>query len=176
MWMLSLSLEAEVLLKTFFVSMRKLLLKSIFESKIPVVSAIGHETDFTIADFVADHRAPTPSAAAELVFPVLNDFLEAVNVMQKRLVRGLENSLEHKRRQLNNISKAACFKRPLTGVEQRRQKLNYIEKGMYNVIKNRLGMSRAELLKTVGKLDAQPANCFGTRLWSIEEYRSGMSR
>ncbi|MEA2014957.1 MAG: exodeoxyribonuclease VII large subunit, partial [Thermodesulfobacteriota bacterium] len=75
--------------------------RAIHSSKIPVISAVGHEIDFTIADFVADLRAPTPSAAAELVVPDRKDLIERIRSLQSRLIntrgvslRGLENRLD----------------------------------------------------------------------------------
>jgi exodeoxyribonuclease VII large subunit len=60
--------------------------RAIYASNIPVVSAVGHEIDFTIADFVADHRAPTPTAAAEFILPRKRDLLEQIQVLELQLV------------------------------------------------------------------------------------------
>lgn len=67
--------------------------RAIAESKIPVVSAIGHETDYTLADLVADYRAPTPSAAAEIVAPLLDELVERVSRLQDRLIRCVQQQL-----------------------------------------------------------------------------------
>jgi exodeoxyribonuclease VII large subunit len=65
--------------------------RAIFASRIPVVSAIGHETDFTIADFVADVRAPTPSAAAEIVVPSKNELLQRLSEIKQKLYKTINN-------------------------------------------------------------------------------------
>src|SRR3954451_11814595 len=69
--------------------------RAIYNSAVPIVSAVGHEIDFTIADFVADLRAPTPSAAAELIFPDVNDLLRRVAELSAGLDRSLRNFLSH---------------------------------------------------------------------------------
>ena len=67
------------------------LARKIFESKIPIVSAVGHETDFTICDFVSDLRAPTPSAAAELVYPQYSDIIRKIALDKNRVIIGIQN-------------------------------------------------------------------------------------
>ncbi len=78
---------------------------AIFESSIPIVSAIGHETDYTIADFVADLRAPTPSAAAEIVVPVKEELHYRIDELQARLERAIWNRCDRLRQQLSSISR-----------------------------------------------------------------------
>ena len=77
---------------------------AIFESKIPIVSAVGHEVDFTIADFVADVRTPTPSAAAELLSPDREDWLTRLNSLQRRLLSSVQNRLRQTSQRLDWLS------------------------------------------------------------------------
>ena len=86
--------------------------RAIFESKIPVISAVGHETDFTIADFVADARAPTPSAAAEMAVPDKREILEWVEGMLKRMERFLGNLLSFYKQRVEGIGKRKAFMYP----------------------------------------------------------------
>jgi exodeoxyribonuclease VII large subunit len=79
--------------------------RAIFASRVPIVSAIGHETDFTIADFVADLRAPTPSAAAELVVPVKNDLLHRQAVLYKQLCSRIRQYIQNQSNKLGNLTK-----------------------------------------------------------------------
>ncbi|MFM8186382.1 MAG: exodeoxyribonuclease VII large subunit, partial [Alphaproteobacteria bacterium] len=81
------------------------LVREVFKSSIPIISAIGHETDFTILDFVADLRAPTPTASAEFVTPVLNDLKLKIKNITNNLKNLQENSLINKHNLINNLSK-----------------------------------------------------------------------
>lgn len=86
--------------------------ESIYRSTIPVVSAVGHETDTTISDFVADVRAPTPTAAAELVVPSTEELMEQVQIWHKRLTRSIHILLKHKKDQLAYYQTRPIFDRP----------------------------------------------------------------
>jgi hypothetical protein len=77
--------------------------RAIFASHVPVVSAVGHEIDFTIADFVADARAPTPTAAAEMVLPRKRDLVEQMANLQSRLASGMEDKLDHLRESFQGL-------------------------------------------------------------------------
>ena len=88
------------------------LAREIFASKIPVVSAVGHETDFTICDFVADLRAPTPSAAAELVYPAEIELLSKLDTLNLRLKASVKNILDRRKQYLEGITKGRLEKTP----------------------------------------------------------------
>ena len=77
--------------------------RAIFSSKIPIISAVGHETDTTIADFVADMRAPTPTGAAELAVPNIKDLLEKILNRKVRLTRATKEKLTFSKERLNRI-------------------------------------------------------------------------
>ena len=87
--------------------------RAIFEARIPIISAVGHETDFTIADFVADYRAPTPSAAAETVVPDMNELKEMIINLHFRNFRAISSLIETNKSNLINISNRPIFNRPL---------------------------------------------------------------
>lgn len=98
--------------------------RAIHASSIPVISAVGHETDFTIADFVADKRAPTPSAAAELVVPEKLLLKEQLGRVDRRLNRALMRQLEFKKQRLKTLNGSVVFKQPYNRVYQERMKLD----------------------------------------------------
>ena len=86
--------------------------KAIFQSRIPIVSAVGHETDFTIADFVSDLRAPTPSAAAEVVVPDQNALQSELQTFIKRSKYAYTSKLNYERKQLEQITKSYLIRDP----------------------------------------------------------------
>jgi exodeoxyribonuclease VII large subunit len=90
----------------------ELVARAIFASIIPIISAVGHETDFTIADFVADLRAPTPTGAAELAVPHIDELLERVLQRQTRLIRAIKDRLRFEKEHLNRLKKSYAFRYP----------------------------------------------------------------
>ena len=100
------------------------LARAVAESKIPVISAIGHETDFTIMDFVADLRAPTPSAAAELVIRSRQEIEAQTEDLYRRLERALRYRLLMARQELSERAQHGAFARMMDGIHRRQQKLD----------------------------------------------------
>ena len=100
------------------------LARSIAASDIPVISAIGHETDFTIVDFVADLRAPTPSAAAELVIRSLQEVEEQSESLRLRLTRAMRYRLLMGRQALTQLAQHGAFARTMDGINRRQQRLD----------------------------------------------------
>jgi len=98
--------------------------RAIAASRIPVVSAVGHEVDFTIADFVADVRAATPTAAAEIVAPVLADLLERLDALRVRLTRDARRTLELATARLDRSARSEWFRDPIGRLRQRGQRLD----------------------------------------------------
>jgi exodeoxyribonuclease VII large subunit len=98
--------------------------RAIAASRIPVISAVGHEIDFTIADFVADLRAPTPSAAAELALPDRAALLRHLAQGRSRLLRAMESLLLHHRRDLEAVARSAVFRFPQRLLQDRAQRLD----------------------------------------------------
>jgi exodeoxyribonuclease VII large subunit len=93
-------------------------------SEIPIISAIGHETDFTIIDFVADLRAPTPSAAAELVIRSRQEIEDQAESLWMRLARGMRYRLLMARQTLTEAAQHGAFARMMDGINQRQQRLD----------------------------------------------------
>ena len=96
--------------------------REIFKSKIPIISGVGHEVDFTIADFVSDLRAPTPSAAAELVGPDKNELIENIRNLLYNSKKSIENLIEFEFKNLNSIKKSYAFSLPTQLINSFNQK------------------------------------------------------
>lgn len=100
------------------------LARAIASSQIPIISAVGHETDFTIVDFVADLRAPTPSAAAELVIRSRQEIEEQAESLRMRLARAIRYRLLMAKQTLTEAAQQGAFARMMDGINQRQQKLD----------------------------------------------------
>lgn len=98
--------------------------RAIYESEIPIISAVGHETDFTIADFVADVRASTPTAAAELAVPLLHEVMEKIYERRSRLIRAMANKLQFEKSRFERLQNAYAFRFPLQLIKQKNQDLD----------------------------------------------------
>lgn len=101
--------------------------RAIAASVIPVISAVGHETDVTISDYVADLRAPTPSAAAELAVPKLEDLQSQVEQLSVRLQGAMGSIIERKRQYLEGIANKGPLKDPFWRIDQNRQRLHTLQ-------------------------------------------------
>ncbi len=128
--------------------------RSIYASNLPVVSAVGHETDFTIADFVADLRAPTPSAAAELVVADVGDLKNTLQIYESRLKISLKRKTELMRLKLEKYRSSNAFKNPLQKVNNAYLQIDQLAKQMENAIAKKLKNTKANFSKEVTKLDA----------------------
>lgn len=104
--------------------------RAIFASKIPVVSAVGHEVDFTIADFVADMRAPTPSAAAEMVVPDRIDLLDNLRNIYYTMTQSLESSTANLRERIRSLLSSYSFNRPRDLVLQYSQRVDELDRSL----------------------------------------------
>jgi exodeoxyribonuclease VII large subunit len=110
--------------------------RAIYDSKIPVISAVGHEIDFTISDFVADLRAPTPSAAAQMVVQEREKLLEEISAHIRKLSFCLVSLLEHSKQRLKASKESYGFRRPFDIITQRSQKLDELFSQLVNRVKN----------------------------------------
>lgn len=125
--------------------------RAIFNSKIPTVSAIGHEIDFTIADFVADLRAPTPSAAAELISPDRVDWFHSAQQDEKRLKQLIHNLLQEKNVTLENLSKR--LRHPKETLLKHMQNLDLLEQNLIRVQTNLFQRKQLKLAALSEKFD-----------------------
>nr|MBC8490528.1 exodeoxyribonuclease VII large subunit [Bacteroidota bacterium] len=130
--------------------------REVFNSKVSVVSAIGHEIDYTICDFVADLRAPTPSAAAEMIFPDKTELLERINQFDYNLKIYLSERLNFYHSELENISKNYFFNKPLDvlaeyslRIDEYRDVVSKVVKNKFDNLNNKLG-SIEKLIFNIG--------------------------
>ncbi len=128
--------------------------RAIFSSEIPVISAVGHETDFTIADFVADKRAATPSEAAELVVPDRREIERNLHSLELRIRQNLFNVVEVHRQRLESIEKSVLFRKPTERINQYRQTVDELKRNIYAEITHQVELHRSSLQAYIGKLDA----------------------
>lgn len=119
--------------------------RAIFAARRPIISGIGHETDFTIADFVADLRAPTPSAAAELAVPSLEEIRPALDQLQAALVVAINSIIEQKRWQVQVLSRAMLHLSPRTALDNNRQQIDVLLTRMDQALQRRLERQRGRL-------------------------------
>ena len=127
---------------------------SIYNSEIPIISAVGHETDFTIADFVADLRAPTPSAAAELAVPDIYEVKRKIETYPDRLRNSLIKKLELMNLRYEKCMSSSVFKEPLRKINDNYIKLDNCIKQIENSIKVKHEKEKTKYIELIAKLDA----------------------
>lgn len=127
--------------------------RAIANSAIPVISAVGHETDVTIADMVADLRAPTPSAAAELAVPIFQELRYDVEALRARLQVGIKGQLGRKRDKFKSLASSGPLLNPLWRIEQNRQRLDNVSTALQQEM-TRFVLDKNGILKLLAtKLD-----------------------
>ena len=127
---------------------------AIFESELPVISAVGHETDFTIADFVADLRAPTPSAAAELAVPNVSEILSNLEKYNNRYRNSLKKKIELMRLRYEKCMASRVFKEPLQKINEKYIIIDMKIKQMQNSINNKVKDEKTRMVELITKLDS----------------------
>ena len=128
--------------------------RSIYNSKIPVISAVGHETDFSISDFVADLRAPTPSAAAELAVPDVYELKRKIESFQDRLRMALIKKVEIMKLRYDKCMSSVVFKEPLRKVNDNYLNIDNLLKRLEASIKIKQEKEKNRYIELISKLDA----------------------
>jgi exodeoxyribonuclease VII large subunit len=140
---------------------------------VPVISAVGHETDFTIADFVADLRAPTPSAAAEVSVPEIKKLRERLGAMEYRLKALVLQALEKKRIILSKTSNHPALTRPDRWLAVRRQQVDLAVEDIKKSIRSKVEDNKHRLLQKIAKLEALSPLATLARGYSICRLQDG---
>lgn len=143
--------------------------RAIYNSELPVISAIGHETDFTIADFVADLRAPTPSAAAELVVQNVENIKEKLNTYESRYRNALNRKLELMKLRYQKCIQGRAFKDPMQKINEYYMILDKAVKKIEYLITNKIKDEKTRMIKNIAKLDTLSPLKTLTRGYSITE-------
>lgn len=130
------------------------LARRIYEAKTPIISAVGHETDFTICDFVADLRAPTPSAAAEISVPDIRDITISLDNTTERVIGALMRVAERKRERFTRLSEHELFKKPEIIFEEKLCAVNDSYIRAENLVRNYLKAVELRFSVLAGKTDA----------------------
>lgn len=112
--------------------------RAIFDSKIPIISAVGHEIDFTIADFVADLRAPTPTGAAELAVPNLSDLNKYLGQLNIRINESILKKVNYQKLLLDSLKNSYVIKTPMIMYDNKKQKLDIISEKINSIINNKV--------------------------------------
>ncbi|MDB4894000.1 MAG: exodeoxyribonuclease large subunit [Firmicutes bacterium] len=149
------------------------LARAIRECPVPVVSAVGHETDYTIADFVADLRAPTPSAAAEMVVPSRAELTGMIDSLRARLVTVARRQVERKRLKLKALAERPVLLRPQGRLLQDRQRLDELVRRLGYTGGQMVRRQRQSVAGLAGRLDALSPLAVLSRGYSITRDESG---
>ena len=149
------------------------LARQIYASSIPVVSAVGHETDFTICDFVSDLRAPTPSAAAELVYPEYSEIVNRIITDKKRTIIAIKNYIDRRRQYVEKLKAAKLEKVPLDKINRYRIIIDNILSKSESSIKYKVEKYRTRCIKSISKIDALSPLKTLTRGYSVTENIEG---
>ena len=128
--------------------------RAIYDSKIPVISAVGHEPDVTISDFVADLRAATPSNAAELAVPDQDALRQTLDEMQNAMAVAMQMKIDRAGERLDNLANRPVLKSPLASFEGRRKALELLENRLLAAQSGTVAKNRQRFVAQVSKLDA----------------------
>ena len=147
--------------------------RAIYESEIPVISAVGHEPDVTIADFVADARASTPSNAAEIAVPDGEELRERIALLRKRMEKAQENRIVSTRERLARLKESRMLRDPMTYLADKRMLLDYTQKNLAAVAQKELAAQRQTFAALVASLDAMSPLKVLARGYAVARKRSG---
>lgn len=121
--------------------------REIFACKIPIISAVGHEVDFTIADFVADLRAPTPTGAAEMAVPNMIDIINHIKQLTIRLNESLNKKIKLEKINLEKSKNSIVIKNPMIMIDNKKQKIDLIKESVIRILKLKLENNKNKLEK-----------------------------
>ena len=127
--------------------------RAIYELEVPVISAVGHEIDFTISDFVADLRAPTPTGAAEMAVPNMMDVINNINQLNSRATTSVTKQIELKKELLNSITDSYVLNNPITIYEIKEERFSNLFEKLLSVFKSSVEQNRNRLVLSTRELN-----------------------
>lgn len=130
------------------------LARAIYNSEIPVISGVGHETDFTICDFVADLRAPTPSAAAELAVPDINELIAYLNLINSKMNKAINSKILFEEMRLDKLSDSGYLRKPADFIDDCEKKISDLNKSLNIAVKAIYENKYNRAFVLLSKLDA----------------------
>lgn len=147
--------------------------RAIYESEIPVISAVGHEPDVTISDYVADLRAATPSNAAELAVPDMEEFLQTLDGVQSRLDRAVDKKISACSDRLNDLASRRVMSSPAAYIDQKRLELELVTNHLASAAQRRIAGKKEEFVALAAKLDALSPLKVLSRGYSVATLENG---
>lgn len=141
--------------------------RAIYSSKIPIISGVGHETDFTISDFVADLRAPTPSAAAEIAVPDKKELIRYLNSIENRIFQEINQIAKSHRKHLDRLCSSIVFRKPKNKIDQLEQQIDELTKKLQQNISHQIISNKKDLNAFSGKLEVLSPLAILSRGYSI---------
>ena len=141
--------------------------KAAFASKIPIISAIGHETDFTLLDFVADYRASTPTAAAERAVPEKNNLIAKIFALHKQLISSFNLFLKEKDKDIYQLAKSLNISNLKNFIREKKDKIKSYEKSLTNLLKDKFKYFQLNLNSIFSRLNSLDTNKILKRGFSI---------
>jgi len=151
--------------------------RAIYDSEIPVISAVGHEPDVTISDFVADRRASTPSNAAEIAVPDIAELLRKLRDAEIRMAQGTIHGIELREKRLETLAKKRVLSDPTAFLQDRRLQLDFVHQKLSNAASGRLAGDEKRFTRLAAKLDAlSPLKVLGRGYAMVQDKEGAVLR
>lgn len=152
------------------------LARRIYNARVPIISAVGHETDFTICDFVSDMRAPTPSAAAEIAVPDRRELLMRIDSYQERMCAAMVNKIDRLRERVEYLTDKTGAGATLAFIDAKRTAVTSHREKLVFIMQSQLERLRERLALNAGKADALSPLSILSRGYSVAENKNGIIR
>jgi exodeoxyribonuclease VII large subunit len=149
--------------------------RAIYRSKLPIISAVGHEIDFTIADFVADKRAPTPSAAAELAVKDQKELIQRLETLSKRIKHLVKEKIEYSREKIEHIRRSYGITRPINLIYEKRQNIDDLRRRLSTSFIYPIEKEKTRLLSLNKTFNISATHFFNTTREKIENLNKQMN-